>query len=224
MLFVLLFFAMFYILLLFNLKIIVTLFSYFSLSFSYFPYLFSYFSLSFSSFFGAIGRISRVFANGLGEQGSIPGQVIPKTQKMVLDAALFNTQHYKVQIKGSGAIKGIVQHPPLHFGVVATEKGTFGSSSTKVANFTYYHIFCLCLFLSLNFPSTPFFCFFFILFTSFHLLTSYLLCVKYSFLLSFFLSFFLVTISCNLLFFSHSIKGYLPIPIKIITAPLTFNE
>ena len=28
------------------------------------------------------------------------GQVIPKTQKMVLDATLFNTQHYKVWIKG----------------------------------------------------------------------------------------------------------------------------
>ena len=31
---------------------------------------------------------------------SIPGQVIPKTQKMVLDATLLNTQHYKVRIKG----------------------------------------------------------------------------------------------------------------------------
>ena len=28
------------------------------------------------------------------------GQVIPKTQKMLLDASLFNTQHYKVRIKG----------------------------------------------------------------------------------------------------------------------------
>ena len=35
-----------------------------------------------------------------GDRGSIPGQVIPKTQKMVLDAALLNTQHYKVRIKG----------------------------------------------------------------------------------------------------------------------------
>ena len=40
-----------------------------------------------------------VFANGPGDQGSIPGRVIPKTQKMVLDAALLNTQHYKVRIK-----------------------------------------------------------------------------------------------------------------------------
>ena len=43
----------------------------------------------------------RVVANGLGDKDSIPGQV-SKTQKVVLDAALLNTQHYKVQIKGKG--------------------------------------------------------------------------------------------------------------------------
>ena len=42
----------------------------------------------------------RVFANGPGDLSSIPGRVIPKTQKMVLDASLLNTQHYKVRIKG----------------------------------------------------------------------------------------------------------------------------
>ena len=41
-----------------------------------------------------------MFANGPGDLGSIPGRVIPKTQKMVLDASLLNTQHYKVWIKG----------------------------------------------------------------------------------------------------------------------------
>ena len=46
-----------------------------------------------------IGLMSRVFANGQGELGSITGRVIPKTQKMILDASLLNTQHYKVQIK-----------------------------------------------------------------------------------------------------------------------------
>ena len=44
--------------------------------------------------------MSRVFANGLGDWGSIPGSVIPKTQKMIIDAALLSTQHYKVKIKG----------------------------------------------------------------------------------------------------------------------------
>ena len=44
--------------------------------------------------------MSRVFANGLGDQTLIPGRAIPKTQKMVFDAALLSTQHYKVRIKG----------------------------------------------------------------------------------------------------------------------------
>ena len=36
-------------------------------------------------------------------QGSIPGRVKLKTQKMVLDAALLSLQHYKVMIKGKVA-------------------------------------------------------------------------------------------------------------------------
>ena len=43
--------------------------------------------------------MSRVFANGPGDRGSIPGRVIPKTQKMILGAALLSTQYYKVRIK-----------------------------------------------------------------------------------------------------------------------------
>ena len=41
----------------------------------------------------------RVFANGLEDRDLISGRVIPKTKKMVLDAASLNTQHYKVRIK-----------------------------------------------------------------------------------------------------------------------------
>ena len=41
--------------------------------------------------------MSRVFAKGPRDRGSIPGHVIPK---MVLDAAFLSTQHYKVRIKG----------------------------------------------------------------------------------------------------------------------------
>ena len=47
-----------------------------------------------------IGLVGRVFTNGLGDLGSIPGRVIPKTLKMVLDTSLLNTQQYKVYIKG----------------------------------------------------------------------------------------------------------------------------
>ena len=46
-----------------------------------------------------IGLVGREFANDLGERGSIPSRVIPKTQKMLLDVSLLNTQHYKVGIK-----------------------------------------------------------------------------------------------------------------------------
>ena len=46
------------------------------------------------------GLMSRVFANGPVGWGSIPRRVLPKSQKMVPDAALLKTQHYKVQIKG----------------------------------------------------------------------------------------------------------------------------
>ena len=43
--------------------------------------------------------MSRIFDNGSGDRGSIPGRVTPKTQKMVLDDAMLNTQHYKVGIQ-----------------------------------------------------------------------------------------------------------------------------
>ena len=35
-----------------------------------------------------IGLVGREFANGIGDLGSIPGHVIPKTLKMVLDYLL----------------------------------------------------------------------------------------------------------------------------------------
>ena len=47
-----------------------------------------------------IGLVGRVFTNGPGDLGSIPGRVIPKTLKMVLDISLFNIQQYKVRIEG----------------------------------------------------------------------------------------------------------------------------
>ena len=44
--------------------------------------------------------MGKMFANGPGDLGSIPGRVIPKTRKIVLDTTLLNTQQYKVRIKG----------------------------------------------------------------------------------------------------------------------------
>ena len=67
-------------------------------------FLYSYLKLNiYTQLYGLnrlIGLVGRVFANGLGDQGSIPGRVIPKTLKMVLDTSLLNTQQYKVYIKG----------------------------------------------------------------------------------------------------------------------------
>ena len=79
-----------------------------------------------------IGLVGRVFANDPGDLSLIPGRVIPKTLKMVLDTSFLNTRQYKVRIKGkveqfwerSSAL-------PLHLGVVAIEKGAFWSYSIK---------------------------------------------------------------------------------------------
>ena len=67
-----------------------------------------------------IGLVGRGFANGPGDLGSIPGRVIPKTFKMVLDTSCLNTQQYKVRIKGK-----VEQSKERSSGVVAIEKGEF---------------------------------------------------------------------------------------------------
>ena len=81
----------------------------------------------------------RVFANGPGNQGSIPGRVIPKTQKMVINADLLNTQHYKMRMMIKGKVeqsKEKKERPLLHLVVVAIEKRALGSLPT-ILLFTY---------------------------------------------------------------------------------------
>ena len=80
--------------------------------------------------------MSRVSANDTGDRGSIQGQVIQKTQKIVREAILLNTQHYNVRVKWSNLGKGVAT-PVLYFGVVAIEKEVFGSFSNEVTNFIY---------------------------------------------------------------------------------------
>ena len=41
-----------------------------------------------------------MFANGSGDLGLIPRRVIPRAQKIKLDATWLNSKHYKVRIKG----------------------------------------------------------------------------------------------------------------------------
>ena len=74
-----------------------------------------------------IGLMGRVFTNGLQDQVSIPGQVIAKTHKTLLDTNLLNSQHHKIWIKGKRAIQEKEKHPLLHLSVVAIEKGAFRS-------------------------------------------------------------------------------------------------
>ena len=55
-----------------------------------------------------------------------------QTLEMVLDTSLLNTQQYKVRIKGKvEQSRESSSALPRHPGVVAIEKGAFGSSSTK---------------------------------------------------------------------------------------------
>ena len=55
----------------------------------------------------------RVFVNGLEDQGSIPGPVLPKAKKLVFDTSLLNTPHYKewIQDKCCNPGKGVVPSP-----------------------------------------------------------------------------------------------------------------
>ena len=58
-----------------------------------------------------------------------------RLKKMILDAALLNTQYYKVRIKGKlEQSREKSSTPPLHLCVVAIEKGAFRLPSTKATN------------------------------------------------------------------------------------------
>ena len=86
--------------------------------------------------------MSRVFANGPGDRGSIP--VIPKIRKVVPYVTLLNNQHYKLRIKSKCvSIEGVEWSPFLHRGVVAIENGAFGLPSTAIVNNFMY--ICVCL-------------------------------------------------------------------------------
>ena len=81
--------------------------------------------------------MSRVFTNGPGDRSSIPGRIIRKTQKIVFDASLLNTQHYKMWIKGKVEQSNEWSSALLHISAVAIENGAFGSLS-KVSSFTFF--------------------------------------------------------------------------------------
>ena len=67
----------------------------------------------------------KVFANGSGDQGSISGQVIQKTQKMVCDTFLLNTHPWLVLYNAKWIYpkKGVVTSPKPWWS--SYEKGSF---------------------------------------------------------------------------------------------------
>ena len=83
-----------------------------------------------------IGLAVRVFANGPGDLGSIPGRVIPKTQKWYLrpPCLTFSIIRYGSRVKWSNPVKGVAPSPTPWCS--SYRKGALGSPSTKVANFT----------------------------------------------------------------------------------------
>ena len=85
---------------------------------------------------------NRVFAIGPGDLLQSQVESYKRLKKMVLDATLLNTQHYKIRIKVklSNPGNGVAPSPTL--GVVAIEKGAFGSPTTTVANNNLYEV-CL---------------------------------------------------------------------------------
>ena len=61
-----------------------------------------------------------------------------RLKKILLGAALLNTQHYKVHFEGK-VEQSRGRSSAIHVGVVAIEKGAFRLPLTTVANFTFTH-------------------------------------------------------------------------------------
>ena len=127
---------------------------------------------------------------------------------MVVGNSLLHTQHYKVLIKGKVEQYRERSCPPLHCGVVGTEKGAFGSPSTTVIN--------LLILLIHNLPTT--FCNFYFSLIFFYLFFLPLVILLFIYFFNdiyqfkhfflYFLSFFLplFTLSHTFLFLSNSFK------------------
>ena len=77
-----------------------------------------------------IDMIIRVFTNGSGHLGSILDRVIPKTQKWYLMPPCLSLSIMRCGSRVKCSNPGKEWRPPLHLGVVAIEKGDFGSPST----------------------------------------------------------------------------------------------
>ena len=82
----------------------------------------------------------KVFANGPGDRGSIPGRVILNTRKwyLVQPCLAIST----IRKGSSGTILGTEWYPPQHIGIIAIEREAFGSpnfTTTHVKMHSYMH-------------------------------------------------------------------------------------
>ena len=82
-----------------------------------------------------------VFANGPRDPGSLLGQLISKTQKLCLMSPCLTPSIIRYESRINSAIQGKEQCLSVHLGVVAIEKGAFGSASTSYNNYIYIYIY-----------------------------------------------------------------------------------
>ena len=84
--------------------------------------------------------MGRVFANGPGDRGSIPGRVILKLKKwfLVPSFLIFGTMKYVSRVKWNNPGKGVAPSPLPR--CISFWKGDSGSPATTVTNFTFTFI------------------------------------------------------------------------------------
>ena len=87
-----------------------------------------------------------VFAKGSGDKALIPGRVIAKTQKwhLIRPYLILSIIRYVSKVKWNNPEKG--EHPAVHFGVVAIEKGAFESPPTTISNITKFIYMYICIY------------------------------------------------------------------------------
>ena len=97
-----------------------------------------------------IGLVGRVFVNGSGDRDLIPGRVIPKILKMVLDTYLLKTQQYKVRIKGKveQSRKGLAPFPTPQYSSYWKGSLMVALDYGRLLTFIYIYIYiymCVCV-------------------------------------------------------------------------------
>ena len=78
--------------------------------------------------FDYISLVGIVFVNGLEDRDSIPSRVKPKTQKMILDAALLNTKYHILSFLVCFDL-GLNPSPPDHWQTLTFYIYIYGSGT-----------------------------------------------------------------------------------------------